>query len=474
MLFNKDFWRWLGTGLRGNRPRDIGVEIPGGVMVRVPDDLEHLTSYILREQGDWFEAELPFLRRAVGPGMTVVDVGASYGTYALSLGRRVLPGGAVWAFEPAPEVFRFLESSVRANGFKHVHLTRAAVSEAPGTGTLVFESQSELRGLGPAGAAGETVDLVSLDESLERHGWASVDVLKLDAEGAETAILRGARRLLANHSPLVMAERLHGDRVDTELVEAFRAQGYAPYFLVPGPGILAPWDETEGDPWQLNLFFCKPDRARALAERRFLALSDGLEARSAGRGDALEAPPWQEAVAGRAYASRIGASWAPAAMSPGHAAALGWLGASRDAQSSPAARYEALREAARLLERDKALPSPAQRLTRFRVLAELGQRSRALELLESLLGALPDVVEGCRREPFAAPSAAFEALDPQDRFEDWLKAGLLDAAETLGSFSGYFTGADSLARLSGMAVAGFLRPPMARRLDWLRRRMGLG
>src|SRR5687768_16651957 len=91
-----------------------------GVRVVVPDLLDLITPYVLREQEDWFEDELRFLRRLLQPGDAVIDIGASYGVYALSMARAVGPSGSVLAFEPSSATARLLEESVATNGYAHV------------------------------------------------------------------------------------------------------------------------------------------------------------------------------------------------------------------------------------------------------------------------------------------------------------------------------------------------------------------
>lgn len=55
------------------------------VRVVVPDSLDLITPYVLLEQEDWFEDEIKFLRRLLKPGQKVIDIGANYGVYALSM-----------------------------------------------------------------------------------------------------------------------------------------------------------------------------------------------------------------------------------------------------------------------------------------------------------------------------------------------------------------------------------------------------
>ena len=71
-------------------PPPISLSLVDGTTIVVPDSLNLLTTYILQEQGDWFEDEIKFLRKLVQPGQVVIDIGANYGVYALCLARRVV------------------------------------------------------------------------------------------------------------------------------------------------------------------------------------------------------------------------------------------------------------------------------------------------------------------------------------------------------------------------------------------------
>lgn len=72
-----------------------------GVRIVVPDSLNLITPYVLLEQQDWFEDEIKFLRGMLKPGQKVIDIGANYGVYTLSMAHAVGATGCVWAFEPA-------------------------------------------------------------------------------------------------------------------------------------------------------------------------------------------------------------------------------------------------------------------------------------------------------------------------------------------------------------------------------------
>ena len=175
----------------------ITVELVDGTKVVVPDSLELITSYVLQEQGDWFEDEIKFLRQLVQPGDTVVDIGANYGVYALSLARKVGEKGKGWAFEPASETADLLRTSSAENGTSWLHVVQQALSEQEGTAWLQMPGQAELNSLanseGEASAScpGESVAVTTLDLCLDLFNGTQVDLAKLASQGEEERNVRG-------------------------------------------------------------------------------------------------------------------------------------------------------------------------------------------------------------------------------------------------------------------------------------------
>jgi FkbM family methyltransferase len=173
------------VALRGQRffvdPHDGGV----GYQLYIGRGYEELTAQL-------FE-------RAITPGMTVLDLGANIGFYTLLAAPRVLPGGRVFAFEPAPENVELLRKNVAANGLEHVTVVPKACSDSAGRVTLHLSPRG--KGLHTIGAAGNgwaslEIETVRLDEFFDDPRFI-VDVAKIDIEGAETRALRGMERLIA-------------------------------------------------------------------------------------------------------------------------------------------------------------------------------------------------------------------------------------------------------------------------------------
>jgi protein O-GlcNAc transferase len=430
-----------------------------GTLISVPDSLDLLSAYVLREQGDWFEDEIKFLRQLIQPGQRVIDIGANYGVYALSLARRVGPTGAVWAFEPASETASHLAASIATNGTPWLRLQRQALSDHEGIAWLRTPGQSELNSLVPGGlpdspplgAAGEAVPVTTLDACMEAFGWEDVDLVKIDAEGEEQRILEGGQRFFSEASPLVMFEIKEGARLHLELVERFHALGYRCFRLVPGLSALVPQALSAGvDGYLLNLFAAKPDRVEALAASGWLVAEEVVEGEAdlepeAG-GDRVPAPArHQEAIA----------AWT----------------SSRSLTLPLVERLAALRRSERRL-RDlcRAEGSAARLASLARVALDLGERERSVEALGQLLNHLQREGEAGPEEPCLAPHPAYDAINPRGRRMAWLESAALEALECFGSFSSFFTGPSALPRLRRLSALGLATPAMAERLRMVQAR----
>ena len=162
------------------------------------------------------------LRRHVGPGTTVWDVGANVGFFTLLAARL---GGDVQAFEPVPATARRLRANVAANGFgERVRVHEQAVAARSGRAAFLLvedASWSHLadRGRHPRTRARLEVPVVALDDL----DLPLPDVIKVDVEGSELAVLEGARRLLADHAPLLVVE-LHA--TNAEVCDLLEPLGY--------------------------------------------------------------------------------------------------------------------------------------------------------------------------------------------------------------------------------------------------------
>jgi FkbM family methyltransferase len=162
--------------------------------------------FVLREN---YEAELIFLERALSPGKTFVDVGANLGIYALAASKIVGPSGRVIAFEPSQQTFFLLNGNVAMNNSTNVQIYPAAISDKAGEALLYHGADPGQNSLGRDPALepeGEQVMTESLDNALSAASVERVDLIKMDVEGAEELVVRGANKVITSHRPTIILE----------------------------------------------------------------------------------------------------------------------------------------------------------------------------------------------------------------------------------------------------------------------------
>jgi FkbM family methyltransferase len=163
---------------------------PGGEIVRLRPRWRNLS---------WNHDEYAAFRAAVRPGAIVIDAGANAGGYAVLFGQWVGPTGRVYAFEPDARAFAALVDHVALNNLSdRVFPVAAAVSDTTGTARLRLASASGLSHVVPEhdhDPNDVTVETMTLDDFCAS---ASVrpSLIKVDVEGAELMVLRGARETM--------------------------------------------------------------------------------------------------------------------------------------------------------------------------------------------------------------------------------------------------------------------------------------
>jgi FkbM family methyltransferase len=157
--------------------------------------------------------ERRFVQSVLRTGMTVVDVGAHHGLYTLLASRKVGPQGRVLAIEPSTRERNHLLKHLRLNRCRNVHVDSTALGSEPGWGELFVIDGMEtgcncLRVPNVSEASTRMpVYVETLDGCLLRHGIGRVDFMKIDVEGGELDLLKGASRLLERpERPIILAE----------------------------------------------------------------------------------------------------------------------------------------------------------------------------------------------------------------------------------------------------------------------------
>jgi FkbM family methyltransferase len=461
----------------------IALSLVDGVRIVVPDSLDRITPYVLREQLDFFEDELKFVRKLLQPGQNAIDIGANYGVYTLPMAGKVGPEGHVWAFEPASSTARFLSQGIKANAFGNVTLSEKAVSSQSGNAQLSLQHNSELNSIlhdqDPA-ATTETVSVVTLDECMDKYRWRQIEFVKIDAEGEENNILKGGRRFFTDLTPLVQFElRKDASTMNFGLIKEFAALGYDAYRLVPGLDLLVPFSvEATPDPYLLNLFCCKGDRAGLLATQGVvLRASDVFELKNRQNMASTQidmANDLQQSFANLPYAVSLLPAWRAAEKgnhSPILIQALSHYARSRDKSLSDSERYCSLEFSflalKQLCERE---PIKLRLVSLARVAHDFGERAASVAALKQLLVQIYQTGIDLQ-EPFLAPLERFESIAVGSDVARWLVAGVLEQLELREWYSTFYVGPSARERLENIDALSLGSPEMKRRLDLVRQRI---
>jgi FkbM family methyltransferase len=410
------------------------IEIAQGLRLCLPAQLSQFCTYVFLEQENWFEDESDFVTHLAEPGGRMLDIGSSFGFYSLSYAEAAGPGSRVWAFEPTPAVCQLLRESIRLNRLDQITLLETAVGAESGRCKFVSEESSELNSVDPARGTLD-VEVALLDELAAAHGFGDIDFIKLDVEGHEAKVIQGGRSFFAQQSPLVMLEIKAGAAHDYSAASMLQTLGYSLYRLVPGLGVLTPFDKDQADPYLLNIFACKPDRRTRLAAKGLLCdATPSVEAISSGQevAKAIQAIP---ALAPNADFFEAWLADAPA-QDPYFLLLRRWVYAKNPALPV-AARCAALEEAAKLALSIISGPATLTRcLTAARVLRAWGQRGHAVSVLNKIL---PSVLQGADLPidaPFFPPLASYENWTTDTG--SWIKAGIIESAALWTTYASYW------------------------------------
>jgi FkbM family methyltransferase len=163
-------------------------------------------SHALRAESTYEPFELELIARLLRSGDCAVDVGANIGLHTLAMSAACGPTGRVLAFEPDPGNLRLCRRNLEVNECKNVELLPVAVSDQPGTLRLFLNSDNrgDHRVYDPGDGRGSLdVAAVPLAEVLADR-QLTPRLLKIDVQGWEPKVLRGALPGLRGPQPLVL------------------------------------------------------------------------------------------------------------------------------------------------------------------------------------------------------------------------------------------------------------------------------
>lgn len=170
-----------------------------------------------------FEApRMASLLSLIRPGDVFWDVGAHQGYVTMAAARRVLPGGRVYSFEPNPKNQWYLHHHVAWNRMRHVTVHDVAVGERDETAR--FSTRGTARGhLGES--AGFPVKVRSVDSLVDSGDCLPPTLMKVDIEGAEIGMLRGAEKTLRG-APVLIVLSVHSADLKRQATAILQDYGY--------------------------------------------------------------------------------------------------------------------------------------------------------------------------------------------------------------------------------------------------------
>ena len=191
---------------------------PPGTVVRQMRDGFKLE---LRPRSDEYERNMFFSRtyepatlatfdRFIKPGDTVLDIGANIGLMTLKAATLAGPTGRVIAFEPNPEVYPRLERHVALNGLRNVEVRRHALGATPGSLPIYVGASNVTNASLVAHEGDRVVAEVPIHRLDDIMGDRPAHFIKIDVEGFEAEVLKGAAQLLARCRPTILMEFIRG------------------------------------------------------------------------------------------------------------------------------------------------------------------------------------------------------------------------------------------------------------------------
>jgi FkbM family methyltransferase len=231
---------------------------------------DHALLLCLLETGEVERGTRVLIQKYLRPGDVYVDVGANIGMHTLAAARAMQGQGKIIAFEPFEPTMRMLEKSIWMNGFSSMtEIHQAAVSNATGHQRLFIGAVSGHHSLFPLGAspnnahASVDVPLVRLDGVIPPG--QRIDLIKIDAEGAELEVIEGGASLITCNPEIALIVEFGPPhlrrigRTPNQWFKSFSQLGLDYRVINNESGALEKWSlDTLEQVESVNLFFALP------------------------------------------------------------------------------------------------------------------------------------------------------------------------------------------------------------------------
>ncbi len=421
------------TGAHVNSPdndqEDYFIETKDGITICTPADLDVLTTHVMLEQEEWFEPELDFIRDYLKPGTQVVDVGASFGAYALPMAKKVGSEGKVVAFEPSVSCRSYLERSKVENRVGQLEIISRGLSNKVGKATFV---EAETPEFNTTSEEGDTeISVTTLNAWWNFAGQPELDLIKIDVNGMEAKVLEGATEVLDQVSPVILVAI--GEKEDSfyTLRDTLQELNYRLFEYIPGPGVLAEHDPEGGvDPYLMNVIAIPASRIEEVKENGWI-FDEHADV------EPVDVHEWKSVLRKMPWADSQFEKWEKQISSQEHSEYLQALSLAVAAEKmkvvndNPKARTQ---KGARLLEAAQKLialfnngnAGIAAAMTYVRVMSQLGKRRQAVEMMKQLMETVNSGNNVSVGLPFLPPLQEQDETKIQTDFSKWLMVRIVE------------------------------------------------
>ncbi|MEL7833623.1 FkbM family methyltransferase [Fodinibius sp. Rm-B-1B1-1] len=408
----------------------FSIEAKGGISIIVPPDLEVLSTYAFLEQEEWFESELDFVQSYLEPGMHALDVGACFGGYALPMAKAVGKQGMITAFEPSSKSRSYLEKSKIENNLSQLDIIGRGVSFETGNLSLKEEESPELNNVSEQGD--KKISVTTLDAWWNFAGQPDVDMIKVDVNGMEADVLKGASDLLAGVKPVVVTSIGEDENDLKNIQRKFLEQNYKLYEYIPGSGLLADFDAGSAvEPYMMNMVAIPESSIEEIRESGWI-FDESVEY------DIPDSHKWKEVLEGLPWAKEKIEDWQQAFVDGDHdeyrralnlVCAAGQIKVSSEDPRSRSRKGRMLLEAAqKLIELfNSGKAGIAAALTYVRVMNQLGKRTQAVEMAKQLMETANSGNDISVSLPFLPPLPAQDRTVVKTLFSNWLTVRIVEA-----------------------------------------------
>lgn len=173
--------------------------------------------------GSYESEQVRFFEKIVKKDWVIFDIGAHVGFYTLLSAELVGKDGKVFSFEPLIDNYEYLKKHIEINNYKNITSLNVAVSNKDGS---AFFRKGENTSMGHLTSNGEIkVRTITIDNLINNKKLPIPDVLKIDVEGAELAVLKGAVNLLNGYHPIIFLST-HSSDIHKKCCDFLLSLGY--------------------------------------------------------------------------------------------------------------------------------------------------------------------------------------------------------------------------------------------------------